>query len=148
MEINLTISKDAVYEEVAKTTSYTGSKMDDTSAYERIFTTDEDVTMLERFWAESKNMVCNNVKKVLLSESESGGDYRLRLCVSSAFDMALRESMERSLFSFFVMNITAKWYTFTNKEESMGYSQEAVNYMDDVLRKVFYKKKPLRPRYD
>ena len=121
-DIALTVNKESVYEEVAQTTSYTGAKMNDELAYNRIFTTDEDKSMLERFWNESKNTACNSLKKILLNEVEREGIYQLSLGLSSSFDEALTESMERSLFSFFVMNITAKWYTFTNKEEATGYA--------------------------
>jgi len=117
-DIALTVNKESVYEEVAQTTSYTGAKMNDELAYNRIFTTDEDKSMLERFWNESKNTACNSLKKILLNEVEREGIYQLSLGVSSSFDEALTESMERSLFSFFVMNITAKWYTFTNKKSA------------------------------
>ena len=147
-DIVLTVNKEKVYEEVAQTTSYTGAKMDDEHAYERIFTTDEDKSMLERFWNESKNTVCNSLKKILLSEIEASGEYQLSLGVSSSFDEALTESMNRSLFSFFVMSITAKWYTFTNKEEATGYATEAATYMEDVMRKAFFKKRPIRPTYN
>lgn len=147
-DIVLTVNKEKVYEEVAQTTSYTGAKMDDEHAYERIFTTDEDKSMLERFWNESKNTVCNSLKKILLSEIEASGEYQLSLGVSSSFDEALTESMNRSLFSFFVMSITAKWYTFTNKEEATGYATEAAIYMEDVMRKAFFKKRPIRPMYN
>lgn len=147
MEITLKINKEAVYEEVAKTTSYTGAKMEDGDAYERIFTTDEDVEMLERFWNECKNLVCNSLKKVLVSETEADGEYSLRLGLSTAFDESLTDSMQRSLFSFFVMNITAKWYTFANKSEATGYATEAATYIEDIMRKAFYKKKPTRPTY-
>ena len=148
IDIILTVNKEKVYEEVAQTTSYTGAKMDDEHAYERIFTTDEDKSMLERFWNESKNTVCNSLKKILLSEIEASGEYQLSLGVSSSFDEALTESMNRSLFSFFVMSITAKWYTFTNKEEATGYATEAAIYMEDVMRKAFFKKRPIRPTYN
>ena len=147
-DIVLTVNKEKVYEEVAQTTSYTGAKMDDEHAYERIFTTDEDKSMLERFWNESKNTVCNSLKKILLSEIEASGEYQLSLGVSRSFDEALTESMNRSLFSFFVMSITAKWYTFTNKEEATGYATEAAIYMEDVMRKAFFKKRPIRPTYN
>lgn len=64
--IEFQIAKGEVYNEVAKTTSYTGAKMEnDEDAYDRIFTTDEDKAMLERFWNESKNMVAGSLKKVL-----------------------------------------------------------------------------------
>lgn len=147
-EYTLTLQKDAVYEEVAKTTSYTGSKIDnDPNAYERIFTTDEDREMLERFWNESKNTICNSLKKFLVSEEETDGTYTLTLEFSSSFNDNLLASMERSLFSFFVRSITSKWYAFTNKEETADYSASAASDLDDILRKAYYKKKPTRPTY-
>lgn len=148
IDITFTIDKKAVYEEVAQTTSYTGAKMDDENAYDRIFTTDEDQSMLERFWSESKNTVCNSTKKLLTSESENDGVFTLALQLSASFDEALTDSMQRSLFSFFVMNITAKWYTFTNKQEATGYATEAATYLEDIMRKAYFKKKPMRPTYN
>ena len=148
IEVTLTIDKESVYEEVAQTTSYTGAKMDDEDAYERIFTTDDDKSMLERFWNESKNIIANSLKRILLNEQETDGTYSLQLGLSSSFDEALTDSMRRSLFSFFVMNITAKWYTFTNKQEATGYASEAATYIDDIMRKAFFKKKPSRPTYN
>ena len=148
MEITLKVNKETVYNEVAKTTEYTGAKMDDEHAYEVISTTDEDKAMLERFWNECKNMICNSLKKVLVSEVEAEGEYSLTLGLSTAFDESLTESMQRSLFSFFVMNITAKWYTFANKSEATGYATEAATYIEDIMRKAFFKKKPTRPTYD
>ena len=148
MEIRLKVNKDAVYEEVIKTTEYTGAKMDDEHAYEVVSTTEEDKVMLERFWEECKIMVCNSMKKVLQSETESNGEYNITLNLSTSFGTSLTESMQRSLFSFFVMNITAKWYTFTNKSEATGYATEAATYIEDIMRKAFFKKKPRRPTYN
>ncbi len=148
INITLTVNKEKVYEEVAQTTSYTGAKMDDEHAYDRIFTTDEDKSMLERFWNECRNTVCNSMKKVLNLESETDGVFSLALELSNSFDEALTASMQRSLFSFFVMNITAKWYTFTNKEEATGYATEAATYLEDIMRKAYFKKRPVRPKYD
>ncbi|MEG2599828.1 MAG: hypothetical protein RSA66_10195 [Muribaculaceae bacterium] len=147
MDISFEIYKKSVYDEVSKTTSYTGAKMDDEHAYDRIFTTDEDQAMLERFWGECRNTICNSLKKILVSEEETDGLYKLSLGLSNSFDSSLVGSMKRSLFSFFVMNITSKWYTFSNKPEATGYATEAATYMEDVMRKAFYKKKPVRPTY-
>lgn len=143
----LTVNKNEVYEEVAKTTSYTGAKMGEDSAYDRIYTTDDDQGMLERFWNESRNTACNSLKKVLASDTETNGVLNLALDLSSSFDTVLTDSMKSSLFSFFVMNIIAKWYTFTNKGEAAGYASEAATYLEDVMRKAYYKKKPVRPTY-
>lgn len=149
MIITFEINKQDVYEEIAKTTAYTGKKMDD-SLYEKIFTTDSDKEMLQRFWLESKSTICQFLKKVLESESESEEKdvYRLTLNVSSAFDTSLQESMLNSLFSYFVMNITSKWFNFTNKAEAAGIASEAATYLEDVKRKAYYKSKPTRPVYN
>ena len=144
----LKVKKNEVYDEVSKTTSYTGVKMEDESAYDRIFTTEEDKAMLERFWNESKNAIAGNLKKFLVSETETDATYTLTLELSASFDESLLKSMERSLFSFFVMNITAKWYTFTNKEEATDYAAGAATNVEDIMRKVFFKKKPRRPTYN
>lgn len=143
----LSVKKEEVYNEVAKTTSYTGAKMDDDAAYDRIFTTEEDKTLLERFWNESKNAIAGSLKKFLTSEEETNGNYTLTLELSASFDDSLLESMERSLFSFFVMNITAKWYTFTNKGEATDYAAGAASNLEDIMRKAFFKRKPQRPTY-
>lgn len=143
------LNKNDIYEEVAKTTSYTGSKMDDDEkAYDRIFTTDEDQIMLNRFWEESKITVCNFLKRILSSEEEDGdGNLGLKLELSSSFDTALIPSMLSSLKSFFVINITSKWFNLTNKKEAAGCAAEAATYLEDVKRKALYKKKPTRPTY-
>lgn len=142
------ITKNETFQEIAKTTSYAGAKMKgDVSAYDRIFTTDEDKEMLERFWNESKNTVANKLKKVFVAETDYNGIYTLELDLSNSFDENLIESMHRSLFSFFVLNITAKWYTLTNKEEVERYAATAASSLEDFLHKAFYKKKPVRPTY-
>jgi hypothetical protein len=122
MEIELNIKKNEVLEEVAKTSAYSGSKMtEDEGAYERIFTTDADREMLERFWSESQVAVCEAMKKFLADEGETDDGYTVSLELSKSFDDVLQGSMEKELFSFFVMNITAKWFAFTNKKEAGDY---------------------------
>ncbi len=112
-ELTLIVAKGDVYDEVALTTSYTGSKMGgDPDAYERIYTTTADQAQLNRFWTESG------------------------------------EAMQEEMRSFFVMNITAKWYVFTNKGEAGQYSLDAAAHMEGLRRKACYKRRPVRPTYD
>lgn len=149
MEVVLTVDRRGVYDEVAKTTEYTGAKMDDELAYETVSTTEEDEVMLERFWDECKSALCNSLKRMLVKEEETkNGVYELTLELSSAFNNALTQSMQRSLFSFFVMNITAKWYAFTNKGEATGYATQAATCIEDIMRKALFKRKPERPVFD
>lgn len=146
----LQIDKAAVYEEVAQTTSYTGAKMidEDSKAYDRIFTTDSDRSQLERFWTESRITTCETLKKYLESERADDTGFTITLTLSNSFDPSLRESMEKELFSFFVMNITAKWYVFSNKKEAGDYAVAAASFMEGVHRKACFKRRPKRPVYD
>lgn len=158
MEIILSINKDDVMQEVAVTTAYTGGKMidNDEHAPERISTVDEDENHLERFWEESRADICQELIGLVtfegmttdLSAMEQKPHYELRLNVSKSFDEALLPSMRLSLRSFFVHNIVAKWYVYTNKGEAGDYADKAATLLDDIHRKAVYKKKPTRPTYD
>ena len=142
------LNKNNIFEEVAKTTLYTGVKMDtDEKAYERIFTTDEDKIILNRFWEESKNTVCDFLKRILSSVNERSDILTIVFDLSSSFDTGLKSSMQSSLISFFVMNITSKWFNLTNKKEAESCAAEAATYLEDVKRKALYKKRPTRPIY-
>ena len=162
-------------QEVAVTTAYTGGKMDnDENALHRISTVDEDENHLERFWEESRADICQELIGLVTFEGMVSDSilpidpihpiqpaasvassvitlkqhYELRLDVSKSFDEALLPSMKLSLRSFFVHNIVAKWYVYTNKTEAGDYADKAATLLDDIHRKAVYKKKPTRPTYD
>lgn len=147
-EITITIDKEEVYEEVAQTTSYTGAKMEggDDRTYDRIFTTEADRSQLERFWNESCVAVCEALKEFVQEEQSEQHGFTLSLALSSAFDPALEPAMKKELFSFFVMNIAAKWYVFTNKREAGDFATAAATMLDGVKRKAYHRRKPTRPR--
>lgn len=149
MEIELSVSKRGVMAEVAQTTAYTGAKMggDDADALDRISTVDEDESQLERFWNESRSEIGQELRGLIGAEGLTGDRYELVLNVSGLFDRTLQAGMEIDLFSFFVQNITAKWYVFTNKSEAGAYADKAQMILDDLHRKAVYKKRPRRPVY-
>lgn len=150
MRISIKIDRKAVFDEVARTTSYTGAKMEqDEEAYKRIFTTDEDEEALSRFWNECRVDVCEILKKFYTGESsDAAGNYEISLELSSSFDPVLTETMQNELFSFFVMGIVAKWYVYTNKAEAQQYTQAAASLLEGVHRKACHKRKPQRPTYN
>lgn len=146
-EITITIGKEEVYDEVSQTTSYTGAKMEggDDDTYDRIFTTEADRSQLERFWNESCVAVCEALKEFVDSEETDAGGFTINLSLSSSFDAALEPAMKKELFSFFVMNIAAKWYVFTNKNEAGDFSASAAGMLEGVKRKAYYRRRPTRP---
>lgn len=69
--ITIQVLKNDVYEEVAKATDYTGSKLidGDENARDRILAADDDLADLGRFWEEAVLAVNENFKEMLVSGS-------------------------------------------------------------------------------
>ena len=148
MDITLSIKKTDVYDEVAKTTSYVGLKQIDADdkLYDRVFTTDADRDLLERFWQEACNAVTDEFKQFIISQpgQTDNGIFTVDMSMPSSFDVNLVSSVEQSLFSFFINLITAKWFSISNKGDAEHYQQEALASGNEVRRKIFYRKKPQR----
>lgn len=151
ISVTFTVHKADVYNEVAKTTSYTGIKMSGDD-YSRIFTKDEDRMMLERFFNEAANEVTDVLKPFLVTVSDTSPlhcvdltrNYVVSLDLSSSYDINLNGSIESSMFSFFTNFIVGNWYKFANKSEAEQYLEQGVNMIVDIKRKIYYRKKPSR----
>lgn len=145
--IILQVNKAMVWNEVAKTSGYTGDKMTDAdeNAYERILITDEDQKSLQRFWEEAVAVANDQLKEMLETASPMNSDYRVTLHVSRSYDTVLNASVQAALTSYFISAIVGRWYKFSNKTEAESYLSEAANMMDDVLRKLYSRKRPRRP---
>lgn len=153
MLTTITINKLSVYNEVAKTTSYQGVKKgDDESAYERIFTKDEDRLMLERYWMEASSAVTDQLKPFVTevtSQSDSQTvdltkNYTVSLAFSVSYDERLTTSVKASLFSFFVSYITSKWMRLSEPGTADTYAADAAAFLEDAMRKVYFKRRPRR----
>lgn len=140
--VSFTITKTAVYNEVAKTTSYGGKKaQEDGSAYERMRTTPEDEELLARFWTEACDVVTSIVRPFLVSVSDAS-DYSLELSLPARYDTALNDTLQDTVFSLIVNIIISSWYGIANKEEEAKYTGMATGLAAKVRSTVYYRKKP------
>lgn len=154
MDVVLNIKKAYVYDEVAKLTGYVGAKtIEDTGkAYDRVFTTDDDRLMLERFWREAVGAITDEIKRFITNVSTQANAqtvdvsevWTANLEMPSNFDNNLIDSINDSLFSYAVNSIVSKWFAITNKEEADMYSGMAVNCGNEAKSKLYYRKKPKR----
>ena len=152
MEININVNKISVYDEVAKTTSYIGAKMGQEGAYQRIFTTDEDRTMLERFWVETAATATEMLKEyaVMVNQNESGAydlenDYDVTLDMPSNYDNTQTSSINNSMYNFFVASILTKWFKIVNKEEAEALYKQLVSLAYDYINA--HPEQPYRYRF-
>lgn len=149
MEMTLTATRTNVFEEVAKTTAYTGSKaVGDETAYERMLAKDADREMLARFWEETCADACDTLRRLVVTDEDDGETFSLTLALSASFDTALERSIQKDFFSYFVLSVTGKWFAIANKEEAGGYGKAAADTLLGLHRKALLKRRPQRPEYN
>lgn len=149
--ITIQIIQDDVYEEVAKATDYTGSKLidGDENARGRILAADDDLAELGRFWEESVLATNENLKEMLVSgrtkEILGKTGYEAVIEVSKSFDKVLTASVQSTLRSFFIASIIGQWFKFANKGEAKDYFMQAAEMMETAERLLYSRRKPTRP---
>ena len=140
-----------MYEEVAKATDYTGSKLidGDENARDRILAADDDLAELGRFWEESVLATNENLKEMLVSgrtkEILGKTGYEAVIEVSKSFDKVLTASVQSTLRSFFIASIIGQWFKFANKGEAKDYFMQAAEMMETAERLLYSRRKPTRP---
>ena len=156
--ITIKVLKKEVYEEVAKATDYTGSKLihSDDSARERILAADDDLADLGRFWDETVLVANESLKEMLVSgetksaATETLGEsipaYVAVIEVSMSFDKILTESVQSTIRSFFIASIIGQWFKFANKGEAGDYFAQAADMMETAERLLYSRRKPSIPK--
>lgn len=148
-DFTLTIKKNDIYEEVAKTTAYIGKKAtveDGKSAFDQIFVTEADLAMIERFFNESLDALRNVLKRFISGGSGVDGTISWNLDMPSRFDDNLLSSINSSANSFIVNSIIGKWCEITANDKVKEYADNAAALLLDIKEKAFYKKKPTRTK--
>lgn len=145
----LTIKRNDIYEEVAKTTAYIGKKTileDGKSAFDQIFVTEADLAIIERFFNESLDALINVLKRFISGGSGAEGTITWQLEMPSRFDDNLLSSINSSANSFMVNSIIGKWCEITANDKVKEYADNAAALLLDIKEKVFFKKKPTRTK--
>lgn len=148
-DLTISIKKSDIYEEVAKTTAYIGAKNkleDGKSAFDQVFVTDADLTMIERFFNESLDSLRNVLKRFISGGSGVDGTITWQLEMPSRFDDNLLSSTNSSANSFLVNSIIGKWCEITANDKVKEYADNAAALLLDIKDKAFFKKKPTRTK--
>lgn len=149
-KFEIRISRADVYEEVAKTADYTGSKLTeggDADIRDRLLITDEDFQTLGRLWEESVAAANERLRGLYVGGSApSEGEYRAELRVPSNFDSALSVSIRNAVRSYLILSVTGKWFVLAGSDLAEGYMASAVAMMQGALRMLYSRKAPEAPR--
>lgn len=138
--VRFQVARATAYEEVKKTSAYSGKKTQgDDDAYERIRIKDAEEEMLGRFFDEACNMLTDLLKPFIAATGTSS-DFDVTLEMPSTFDEKLQPSMQRSMFSFVVLNIIASWYDFVKDEKTEATAKDAMGMLEDIRGKLYWRK--------
>lgn len=143
----ITISKNSVYDEVAKTTAYIGAKNkleDGKTAFDQIFVTDADLSMVERFYQESVETLKNVLKRFISGVEDNDDSLSLTLEMPDRFDKNMGDGITSSSLSFLVNSIIGKWCEITANDKVKEYADNATALLQEIKDKVYYKSKPTR----
>lgn len=147
-DIRISINRDKVYEEVAKTTAYIGGKNLDAngkSLYDQVFVTDADRDMLEGFWHDAIGDVSAALESVLATErSDSDEEEIFGLRVSTLFKGSLAKTLEITAFSYVVNKIVAEWCLVVSKDKAEDYLSKANALLVKIDAILYMRKRPTR----
>ena len=147
-DIRISINKDEVYEEVAKTTAYIGGKNLDAngkSLYDQVFVTDADREMLEGYWNASIGDVSVALDSVLAYQnSYSGEEETFGLRVSNLFNESLVKTLETTAFRYVVNKVVAEWCLVVSKDKAEDYLSKANALLVKMDAILYIRKRPTR----
>ena len=146
----ITISKDSVYEEVAKATAYLGAKNVDANGknlFDQVFVTDADKAMLEGYWADAiKNLVFalqRNVGKVNELGDEEGS-VGIGLGMTDNWNEKLKGALDECLKQYVTNKVLADWCAVSYKDMAEQYVAKATEQLQEMGNLVYARKRPTR----
>lgn len=119
MEIQLTIKKLDVLNEVGRATAYYGTASgEDAPGYDTAAATPDDRELLEQYWRSSKNDILRMAQRFTPLElsaatnnqtADEHEDFTLSLTMPSTWDGNTTESLRNAMRLYLIHDITAKW---------------------------------------
>ena len=143
------IDKDSIFEQIAKKTSYIGSKMKDEDAYDNIFTTDEDKEFFEEHFelahAECVEMLFPYAKKEITDSEEVQDDgYSIVITVPKEMSQTTVSLVERQINEYIVSRLIAEWMMVCNIDSHSYWLERYTSIRKQINRTLLSRMKPLR----
>ncbi len=143
------IDKDSIFEQIAKKTSYIGSKMKDEDAYDNIFTTDEDKEFFEEHFelahAECVEMLFPYAMKEITDSEEVKDDgYSIVITVPKEMSQTTVSLVERQINEYIVSRLIAEWMMVCNIDSHSYWLERYTSIRKQINRTLLSRMKPLR----
>lgn len=155
MEIQITISRDKVYDLVAAETVYIGGRSavaESEGTFDRLFITDDDRAQLDGFFRDACSTANSFFAEWLKLETSPDinpanrkKNYTATLVLPDNADSISLGTMSNDLYSYFVSNIMASWLQMLGVESATAYVESAKAAIESLTAKL---NRRVRPKYE
>lgn len=143
--IEISISKSSIFEDVSLKSEYAGFKSPDKEAlYPRVSTIDADENILSGFWLEMCGRISEILKDFITVSSISSSSWKFSMEVSGAYDDTFTPSVNNDIQSSLSTGILARWFKFTFPERAAEFQQESETLLNRVISKLCHRRRPVR----
>lgn len=152
MEIQLTIKKLDVLNEVGRTTAYYGMATGDGApGYDTAAATPDDRELLETYWRGAKNDILRLSQRFTPLElsaaannqaSDMQEDFTLRLTMPSTWDGNTAEGLRNAMRLYLIHDITAKWAMRAIPSAAEGMATQSTADASTITQLLHHTKKP------
>ena len=153
IELKIDIKKSVIYNEVSKISSYIGAKRIDAdqAVYERVFSTEDDRELLERYWRETKSSLVEVFGRWLYSVNDSGNSqvvddaevWSVILHMPDTFKKEFIYAIDEDAHSFMINEILFRWLAVSEPKEAEYYKALSESKKRDITKKLLYRTRPI-----
>jgi hypothetical protein len=154
--IDIKLFRRKIYQEVARTTAYTGVKSENAASlkdederaemFDRLATVDEDNPLLSDYLTEASAFAAEVLRSFIASVSLAGETLTFSLNASDSFDDTLTPVVVNNLNAFLTASVTARWFRLSCREKAAEWETEATRRIDSVLATLCHRMAPRRKR--
>lgn len=145
MNITINILKSSMLNEVGKLTAYVGAKNTDekgVNTYDKVFATNDDAVLLERFWREAKSDITDKLSRHIITpekpititddDVDTTEQYQIELHLPDNYNTAMIAPLNDEIYNYMANTIISKWFGITNRGDEERYSSYAANSLAKI----------------
>ncbi len=131
--------------EVGKLTAYVGAKNTDekdVNTYDKVFATNDDAVLLERFWREAKSDITDKLSRHIITPEkpititddnvDTTEQYQIELHLPDNYNTAMLAPLNDEIYNYMANTIIYKWFGITNRGDEERYSSYAANSLAKI----------------
>ncbi len=146
--LKISITKDRIFREVARTTAYLGAKGALAAAngeiFDRLATDVGDHPLLGAFLDEAVAALAGRLKGVVTALDVAPDAVSVSFALSGSYDDAMTPAVEQGVEAYLGAAVTAYWLRMADPAKEARWREEAEAKAEGIIAAVYFRKAPKR----